>query len=60
VLSLISSTIYIGSAVGGALGGVLLANFSISTPPYVAGAITGTGLVFFLLSIPAARRQSRR
>lgn len=55
VLSLISSTIYIGSATGAALGGLLLARFQPTTPAYVAASITGLGLVLFLLSLPAAR-----
>lgn len=57
VLSLIGSTIYIGSAVGAALGGLLLAHFAPTMPAYVACAITATGLGCFLLSIPAARRR---
>lgn len=56
VLSLIGSTIYIGSAVGAALGGLLLAHFAPTVPPYVACAITTAGLGCFLLSIPAVRR----
>ena len=56
VLSLISSTIYIGSATGAAVGGLLLAQFSPQLPGYVAGAITASGLVIFLLSLPAERR----
>jgi predicted MFS family arabinose efflux permease len=56
VLSLISSTIYIGSATGAALGGLLLAKFPPAAPAYVAAAITGTGLAVFLASLPAARR----
>ncbi len=57
VLSLIGSTIYIGSAVGAALGGLLLAHFAPAMPAYVACAITAAGLGCFLLSIPAARRR---
>ena len=57
VLSLIGSTIYIGSAVGAALGGLLLAHFAPSVPACVACAITGLGLGCFLLSLKAPRRR---
>jgi DHA1 family inner membrane transport protein len=56
VLSLIASTIYIGSAVGAGLGGLLLAHFAPTMPAYAASAIVTLGLFIFLLSIPAARR----
>jgi MFS transporter, DHA1 family, inner membrane transport protein len=56
VLSLISSTIYIGSALGAALGGLLLAHGSPSLPPYVASASVLLGLLLFLLGI---RRRER-
>jgi DHA1 family inner membrane transport protein len=59
VLSLISSTIYIGSATGAALGGLLLARFPLTVPASVAGAITAAGLLVFLASLPAARRAPR-
>lgn len=49
VLSLISSTIYIGSAFGAALGGLLLAHFPPTAPPYAASAATVLGLLLFLL-----------
>jgi len=58
VLSLIGSTIYIGSAVGAGLGGLLLAHFAPTVPAYVAAATVGLGLACFLLSIPAARRMA--
>jgi MFS transporter, DHA1 family, inner membrane transport protein len=60
VLSLISSTIYIGAATGAALGGLLLARFPSAAPAYVAGAITVAGLLVFLASLPAARRTPHR
>jgi MFS transporter, DHA1 family, inner membrane transport protein len=57
VLSLISSTIYIGSASGAALGGLLLAELGPTVPPYAAASITSLGLLLFLASLPAARAQ---
>ncbi|HUH84110.1 MAG TPA: MFS transporter [Stellaceae bacterium] len=59
VLSLISSTIYIGSATGAALGGLLLARFPPMAPAYVAGAMTAGGLLVFIASLLAAPRQHR-
>jgi MFS transporter, DHA1 family, inner membrane transport protein len=59
VLSLISSSIYIGSATGAALGGLLLARFPPAAPAYVAGAITVSGLLVFIASLVAARRKHR-
>jgi DHA1 family inner membrane transport protein len=59
VLSLISSTIYIGAASGAALGGVLLATAPLAVPPYVAAAITSTGLFCFLLSLRFPSRGKR-
>jgi DHA1 family inner membrane transport protein len=58
VLSLISSTIYIGSAAGAALGGVLLAHFTPAVPPYAASAAVAIGLGLFLLSLRARPRLS--
>lgn len=58
VLSLISSTIYIGSAGGAALGGVLLAHFTRAVPPLAASAVTAVGLGLFLLSLVARDRLS--
>jgi len=49
VLSLISSTIYIGSALGAALGGLLLGHVSPGAAPYAASAVTLLGLMLFLL-----------
>jgi predicted MFS family arabinose efflux permease len=51
VLSLISSTIYIGSALGAALGGLLLANRAPSILPYAASLATSSGLAVFLSSL---------
>ena len=45
----ISSTIYIGSALGAASGGLLLAHGSRSLPPYAASAAVLLGLLLFLL-----------
>jgi predicted MFS family arabinose efflux permease len=56
---LISSTIYIGSATGAALGGLLLARFPAAAPAYVAGAITVGGLLVFVTSLVAVRRKHR-
>lgn len=55
VLSLISSTIYIGSALGAALGGLLLAHDAPSALPYAASLATSSGLVVFLLSLRRRR-----
>jgi MFS transporter, DHA1 family, inner membrane transport protein len=55
VLSLISSTIYIGSALGAALGGLLLAQGAPSALPYAASLATSIGLVVFLLSLGRGR-----
>ena len=60
VLSLVASTIYIGSAAGAGLGGLLLAHFAPTAPAYVASAIVSLGLLAFLISIPAARRSAAR
>jgi predicted MFS family arabinose efflux permease len=56
---LISSTIYIGSATGAALGGLLIARFPPAAPAYVAGAVTVGGLLIFITSLVAARRKHR-
>jgi MFS transporter, DHA1 family, inner membrane transport protein len=58
VLSLIGSTIYLGSAAGAALGGALLAHFSPSTLPGTASLVACVGLVLFLFGL-GARRRSR-
>jgi MFS transporter, DHA1 family, inner membrane transport protein len=55
VLSLISSTIYIGSALGAALGGLLLAEGVPSVLPYAASLATSSGLAIFLLSLRRGR-----
>jgi MFS transporter, DHA1 family, inner membrane transport protein len=55
VLSLISSTIYIGSASGAALGGVLLAHGAPSVLPYAASLATSSGLAIFLLTLRPRR-----
>jgi predicted MFS family arabinose efflux permease len=55
VLSLISSTIYIGSALGAALGGLLLAHGAPSTLPYAASLATTSGLALFLWSLRRGR-----
>jgi MFS transporter, DHA1 family, inner membrane transport protein len=55
VLSLISSTIYIGSALGAALGGLLLAQGAPSVLPYAASLATASGLLVFLLGLGRGR-----
>ena len=55
VLSLISSTIYIGSALGAALGGLLLAEGVPSVLPYAASLASSSGLAIFLLSLRRGR-----
>ncbi len=57
VMSLLASTIYIGSAVGAGLGGLMLAHFAPTVPAYVACGIVSLGLGAFLLGIAAARRE---
>jgi predicted MFS family arabinose efflux permease len=59
LLSLISSSIYIGSATGAALGGLLLARFSPAAPAYVAGTMTASGLLVFIASLRATQRKPR-
>ena len=55
VLSLISSTIYIGSASGAALGGLLLARGAPSALPYAASLASASGLAIFILSLRRTR-----
>ena len=55
MLSLISSTIYIGSALGAALGGLLLAEGAPSVLPYAASLATSSGLAVFLLGLRRER-----
>jgi predicted MFS family arabinose efflux permease len=49
-MSLLISAIYIGSASGAALGGLIVAKFSPNALPRAACAATLLGLVVFLLS----------
>lgn len=50
VMSLLVSAIYVGSAAGAALGGLLLAHVSTYAPPYAASMATALGLALFVLS----------
>jgi len=56
VLSLISSTIYIGSASGAAIGGLLLAHAAPPALPIAAAIVVVLGIVIFATSLGRARR----